>query len=87
MNNTTKTLEQPPVFKTNDLYFAAYLQTAGVQMVNSERGANGKVAFIFNPGLGNIPELKDAYFNNTGKIQALPYANAIKNLKAVCHMT
>jgi hypothetical protein len=75
------------VFKTHDLYFAAYLLTAGVQMERSERGPNGKVAFVFSPTLGNIPELKDAYFNNTGRIQALPYANAIKNLKAVCHMT
>jgi hypothetical protein len=85
--NTPKTPDPASVFKTHDLYFAAYLQTAGVQLMQSERGANGKVAFIFSTGLGNIPELKDAYFNNTGKIQALPYANAIKNLKAVCHMT
>lgn len=77
----------PSLFKTHDLYFAAYLQVAGVLLARSERGPNGKVAFVFDPGIGNIPELKDAYFNNTGKIQALPYANAIKSLKAVCHMT
>jgi hypothetical protein len=75
-----------PDFRTSDLYFAAYLQTAGVEMKKTERGdSNGKVYFIFDTSIVNIEELKTAWFNNTGKVAANPYAHNIKNLKSVCH--
>jgi hypothetical protein len=80
--NQTETAE----FRTSDLYFAAYLQVAGVSMVKSERNGNGKVSFIFDTSVSNIAELKTAWFNQSGRIPALPYANAIKALKSVCHM-
>jgi hypothetical protein len=72
-------------FRTPDLYFAAYLQTAGVELKKTER-ENGRVFFIFDTSISNIDELKTAWFNNTAKIPALPYANNIKSLKSVCHM-
>ena len=73
-------------FRTPDLYFAAYLQTAGVEMKRTER-ENGRVFFVFDTSVSNIEELKTAWFNNQGKVAALPYANAIKSLKSVCHMS
>jgi hypothetical protein len=74
-------------FKTSDLYFAAYLQTAGVEMTRTERSADtGKVFFVFDTSIANIEELKAAWFNNSGKVAANPYAYAIKSLKSVCHM-
>jgi len=72
-------------FRTPDLYFAAYLFTAGVEMKTPNR-ENGRVYFVFDTSICNIDELKTAWFNNTGKIPAQQYANAIKNLKSVCHM-
>ena len=75
-----------PEFRTSDLYFAAYLQVAGVPMHKTERKPDGKVAFIFDTSIANIEELKAAWFNQTGKVPGLPYANAIKSLKSVCHM-
>lgn len=71
--------------RTSDLYFAAYLQTAGVEMTRNERLDN-KVFFIFDTSLANVEELKTAWFNNTGKVAANPYAHSIKNLKSICHM-
>jgi hypothetical protein len=73
-------------FRTSDLYFAAYLQVAGVQMLRTDRNATGKVSFIFDMSIANIEELKGAWFNQSGKVPALPYANAIKSLKSICHM-
>lgn len=72
-------------FRTPDLYFAAYLQTANVPMINTVR-ENGRVFFIFSTDIANIDELKTGWFNQTAKVPALPYANAIKSLKSVCHM-
>jgi len=73
-------------FKTPDLYFAAYLQTAGVEMKRTDR-ESGRVFFVFDATLANINELKTAWFNNTGKVAAQPYAYNIKSLKSVCHMS
>lgn len=81
---TTKT--QSNEFRTADLYFAAYLQVCGVPMPRTERNGSGKVSFIFDISVANIEELKNAWFNQQGRVQALPYANAIKSLKSICHM-
>lgn len=73
-------------FKTPDLYFAAYLMTAGVQMLRQDRDS-GRVYFVFDTSIANIEELKTAWFNNTGKVAGQPYAHNIRSLKSVCHMT
>lgn len=73
-------------FSTPDLYFAAYLQTAGVELVKHERH-EGRIYFFFDTSIANIEELKTAWFNNTGKIAAQPYAHAVKSLKSICHMS
>jgi len=78
--------EKGDEFRTSDLYFAAYLQVAGVRMSRTERNGTGKVSFIFDTSLSNMDELRNAWFNQGGKVAALPYANAIKNLKSICHM-
>lgn len=72
-------------FRTPDLYFAAYLQTAGVELKASVR-ENGRVYFVFDTSICNIEELKTSWFNNSGKVAGQPYANSIKNLKSICHM-
>lgn len=82
MSNRNGTAQE---FRTSDLYFAAYLQTAGVEMKRTERGEGNKVFFVFDASISNVEELKTAWFNNTGKVAANPYAFAIKNLKSLCH--
>jgi hypothetical protein len=73
-------------FRTPDLYFAAYLQTAGVEMTRTDR-ENSRVYFVFDISIANMEELKNGWFNNTGKVEAQPYANFLKSLKSICHMT
>ena len=80
------TTQKADEFRTPDLYFAAYLQVAGVKMTRPERSGTGKVTFVFDTSISNIEELKLAWFNQTGKVAALPFANAIKSLKSECHM-
>lgn len=83
--SSVKTTPKSDTFKTPDLYFAAYLQTAGVEMKGTIR-EGGRVFFIFSTEIANIDELKTGWFNQTAKIPALPFSNAIKSLKSVCHM-
>ena len=48
---------------------------------------NNRVYFVFDTSIANIEELKLGWFNKTAKVAALPYADNIKSLKSVCHMT
>lgn len=81
----TKPNEKSTDFRTPDLYFAAYLQTAGVAMKSTVR-ENGRVYFIFDTSLANIEELKLGWFNKSAKVHALPFADNVKSLKSICHM-
>ena len=72
-------------FKTPDLYFAAYLQTAGVPLKGTHR-ENNRVFFIFDTAISDIEALKTGWFNSTAKVPAQAYANNVKSLKSVCHM-
>jgi hypothetical protein len=83
--NVTKDNATPGEFRTPDLYFAAYLQVAGVEMKRTER-ENNRVFFVFDTTIANMDELKTSWFNNTGKVPGQPYAHAVKSLKSVCHM-
>lgn len=74
-------------FKTSDLYFAAYLQVAGVLMLRTDRGPSGKVTFVFDQSISNMDELKNGWFSQSAKVPALTYANSIKALKSVVHMS
>jgi len=82
----TNKVSKPGEFRTPDLYFAAYLQTAGVEMVRTDR-ESGRVYFVFDSTIADIDGLKTGWFNNTGKVAAQPYAHNVKSLKSVCHMT
>lgn len=73
------------VYKTPDLYFAAYLKVAGCPMPRTEREGK-RVFFCFDMSASSLDELKGGYFSGQSKVPALGYANEIKNLKALCHM-
>jgi hypothetical protein len=85
MTKPLRDLPKPGEFKTPDLYFAAFLQVAGVEMKRTDR-ENGRVYFVFDSTISNVDELKNGWFNNTAKIAAQPYAHAVKSLKSICHM-
>ena len=72
-------------YETTDLYFAAYLQVAGATMESTAKHGT-RVSFVFSSDVVNIKELRSAWYNHTGKVPALAYANTIKNLKHLCHM-
>lgn len=72
-------------YHTTDLYFAAYLQVAGAPMQRTARQGT-RISFVFDCAVVNIEELRNAWYNQTGKVPALTYANTIKNLKHLCHM-
>lgn len=71
------------IYRTSDLYYAAYLKVAGVVMVGTDwEGARMFFLFEWGPGL---KDLKTQYFMDIAKVPALSYAQSLKALKALTH--
>ena len=70
-------------YATTDLYFAAHLKAIGIPLSGSEK-KNGRVHFIFDASNVNVDNIKHEYFAGS---KELTYANSIKDLKTMCHIT
>lgn len=75
--------EEPQTYLTKDLYFGAFLMTAGIRLRETTRKGNS-VYFVFEDPK-RIDDLRVQYFNRTIKVPALEYANNIKNMKSLTH--
>lgn len=66
--------------ETHDIYLAAYLKVTGCVLVR-KRKQGPRVFFIFsNPG-GSIKDMREAYFNGQGTVQAHQFATTITAMK------
>jgi len=72
-------------YKTSDLYFAAYLKVAGVELLGTEREGR-KVIFVFRK-TDSISDLKKGYFNRSARVLALNYVDEIRSMKSLTYMT
>jgi len=75
------------LYKTADLYFAAFLKAAAVEFLYTEPDPkeSKRTNFVFTRPEG-IRELKAQYFTRRAKVSALTYADEIKALKTLTHM-
>ena len=75
-------------YRTSDLYYAAFLKTAGVPLLGTEGNGN-KVVFVFeaklDDGENSLAALKNGWFNRTAKVPALTYADEIRTVKALTY--
>jgi len=74
---------QEKEYETCDLYFAAFLQCAGCQMVKTRKDKS-RFFFVFSD-LGGIANLKNEYFGRRSKVDALSYADRVQSLKSLLH--
>jgi len=72
-------------YRTSDLYFSAYLKTAGVPFLTTERNGR-KVIFVFERS-SSIKDLKREYFNRTARVPALTFVDEIRSLKSLTYIT
>lgn len=75
---------KPREHRTSDLYYAAFLKTAGVKLLGTEKGERGRVTYLFE-WLPTIEELKMGYFNRSSKVSALTFVDEIKAMKALTY--
>ena len=73
------------MFRTSDLYFAAYLYVAGVPHKGADNDGR-RVWFLFEPpDKASMRDLKDGYYKDQAKVQALSYTQAVKKMKALVY--
>ena len=71
------------LFKTPDLYYAAYLKVAKVKLEGTEKQGN-RVFFVFER-TEMLKKLELEYYNRISKVSALDYADEIKVMKSLTH--
>jgi len=73
------------IVKTSDLYFAAFLQSAGCKIVKTEKEGTKNIFHFLDDKNRNLQE---AYFNEgeESKVPALRFANAVRSLKTMCYV-
>lgn len=69
--------------RTADLFYAAYLKTALVPLVRTERDTQ-RVYFVFERP-EEYEALQGSYFNRQGKVVAANYADEIRSLKTLIY--
>ena len=77
-------VEPEPLYKTSDLYFAAYLKVVGMELLKTELEGR-KVVFVFEKK-SSFKDLKREFFNRTSRVIALSYVDEIRSLKAFTYM-
>ena len=77
-------MEDDGLYKTSDLYYAAYLRVAGVKFLEPVRDGK-RVVFVFEASEA-IRDLKRDYFTRAAKVSALDFADEIRSMKAIIHL-
>lgn len=67
------------LYRTSDIYYAAYLKVAGVPLVKTDREGQ-RVFFLFEKP-ASIEDLQREYFNRQSKVVAQDYADEIRSMK------
>lgn len=72
---------QPKVYKTADLYYAAYLSVAGVEIDSMDKHEKERRVYFTFVDEGQLDDLRKGYYRSGAKIPALRFTQEIKNLK------
>lgn len=74
------------VFKTSDLYYAAFLKTAGFNLLELKKAENKQKYFIFEDSNGLIRKTQTDYINGDAKVSAKDLIDNIRALKTLINM-
>jgi hypothetical protein len=75
------------VFKTSDLYIAAFLKTAGFTFLELKEVHNGRQKyFVFDDSNGLIRKTQTDYINGVAKVSAKELIDNLRALKTLINM-
>ena len=69
-------------FKTNDLYFAAFLKTAGFELMDVLKEDNKKL-FVFKAEKTVLNKIQTDFINGISKVVAKDLIDNLRNLKTL----
>lgn len=78
------------LYRTSDLYFAAYLCSLDLRLITTEKGSavdgGEKVVFLFDIPEGDLPKVKASYFGGAGTVKARKFVDNLRSLKSMCYV-
>lgn len=75
------------VFQTSDLYYSAFLKTAGFTLLKLKKSENGRQKFfVFEDPSGLITKIQTDYVNGVAKVSAKDLIDNIRALKTLINM-
>lgn len=80
MQTQTQNRQEEKLYKTADLYFAAYLSVAGCPIEDLRK--QGRQCTMHFRDEGQIDELRKQFYNRKAKITALDFTQEIKMIKS-----
>jgi hypothetical protein len=76
------------LYRTSDIYFAAYLSSLDVSLTTTEAetmpDGGRKVVFVFKLLEADLQRLKASYFGGNGTVKARRFVDNIRSLKSMC---
>lgn len=76
------------LYRTSDIYFAAYLSSLDVPLATTEAESmpdgGRKVVFVFRLPEADLQRLKASYFGGNGTVKARRFVDNIRSLKSMC---
>lgn len=84
------TEKKKTLYRTSDIYFAAYLCSIEIEMVNTEeeQGADGgrKLVFVFKVPEADLQRMKSSYFGGQATVKVRNFVDNLKALKALVYI-
>ena len=80
--------ERQTLYRTSDLYFAAFLCAIDVPLFSTEEeqdNGSRKVVFVFKALEKDIRHCKALYFGGSGTVKARKYVDNLRSLKQMCY--
>lgn len=78
---------KPNTFKTHDLYFAAFLKTAGFNLISVDKSSDGRQKFfVFEDTMNLMERTKTEYINGISKVSAKDLIDNIRGLKTLTNL-
>lgn len=86
--SSSKSLTQSKLYRTSDIYFAAFLCSLDFQLEATENEKNPeghkKVVFVFKVTDDHLRRAKTGYFGGTATVKARKFVDNIRSLKSMC---
>lgn len=88
MTDTVDDMGKSKLYRTSDIYFAAYLCSLDFPLQTTERDRSpdgkGKVVFVFKVPDCDLGKVKSSYFGGSGTVKARKFVDNIRSLKQMC---